>query len=233
MPQQRFPTDPDEARRAIINAARTLVESSVLSRSQHGNISARLDGDRFVLTGRGSMVGIEPSELPILDLSGELVEGTIDPTSREIIQMHAAIYRKRDDVGAVIHTHSPHVTAFALAGKPIEPAYEAMVRFGFSDGVPLARYGPRGSDQSVSNIVDVVGPETQAVLLENHGLLAFGKDVESTVHSIVILEESAEIILKADAAGGAKRIPREMIEATQSRRDQFASMGHGAATDGD
>lgn len=220
--------DIDSARRAIVKAARQLVDGAVLSRSQHGNISLRVGDDRFVLTGRSLLRQVDPDELPLLDLAGELVEGDIDPASREIIQMHGAIYRTRSDIGAVIHTHSPHVTAFALAGKPIEPVYEALVRFGYADGVPVARYGPRGSEQSVNNILHVVGPDTKAVLLENHGLLAFDTDIEKAVRSVFILEEAAELILLAGALGGAKPIPREMIDATQSRQRAFA--GHDAAT---
>ncbi|HEU5424361.1 MAG TPA: class II aldolase/adducin family protein [Nitrolancea sp.] len=212
----------DAVKQSIINAATQLVQSGVLSRSQHGNISARLpDGDHFVLTGGGTLESLSAGDLAVLDLQGNVVEGYMSPMSAEIIQMHAAVYRKRDDVGSVIHTHSPYVTAFAIAGKEIPTAYEAMVRFDFTEPVPVARYGPRGSEKSINNIVDVVGPNTKAVLLENHGLLAFDSDIEKTVRGIMVLEESAEIILLADELGGAKPIPPEMVHATNERRDQF------------
>ncbi|HET7037459.1 MAG TPA: class II aldolase/adducin family protein [Thermomicrobiaceae bacterium] len=212
----------DAVKQSIINASRQLVQSGVLSRSQHGNISARLpDGDHFVLTGGGTLEALSAGDLAVLDLQGNVVEGYMSPMSAEIIQMHAAVYRKRDDVGSVIHTHSPYVTAFAIAGKEIPTAYEAMVRFDFTEPVPVAKYGPRGSEKSINNIVDVVGPNTKAVLLENHGLLAFDSDIEKTVRGIMVLEESAEIILLADELGGAKPIPPEMVHATNERRDQF------------
>ena len=218
-------THVDAAKQSIIDAAHQLVQSRVLSRSQHGNISVRLpDGDRFVLTSGGTLESLTPGDLAVLDLQGKVLEGNMHPMAAEIIQMHAAIYRKRSDVNAVIHTHSPYVTAFAIAGREIPTAYEAMVRFDFTEPVPVARYGPRGSDKSVSNIVDVVGPNTKAVLLENHGLLAFDRDVEKTVRDIMVLEESAEIILLADGIGGAKPIPSEMVHATNERRDQFGGM---------
>src|SRR6185312_11674923 len=179
------------AKSRIIEAGRRLVQGGVLSRSLHGNISIRLsDGQHFILTGGGTLDNLTPSDLAVLDLDGTVVDGNLGPASAEIIHMHGEVYKKRSDVGSVIHTHSPHVTAFALAGKPIEPAYEALVRFDFTEAVPVAKYGPRGSSRSVTNIIDVVGPRTKCVLLENHGLLAFDADIEKVVHSIFVLEEA-------------------------------------------
>ena len=215
-------TDVDKAKQSVIDAGNDLVKSGVLSRSLHGNMSVRLpDGDHFVLTSGGAVGNLTPNDLAVLDLQGNVVEGEMSPVAAEIIQMHAAVYRKRSDVNSVVHTHSPNVTAFAIAGKEIPVAYEAMARFDFTDPVPLAKYGPRGSDKSINNIVDVIGDNTKVVLLQNHGLLAFDSTIQKTLHDIVILEESAEMIILADELGGAKPIPSEMISATNERRDQF------------
>jgi len=210
----------------VLEAARRLVEGNVLSLSQHGNISVKVPGaDQFVLTGGGTLNNLSRDDLAVLDLDGNIVSGNIGPASAEIIQMHAAVYRKRADVGSVIHTHSPHVTAYALASKPIEPVYEALVRFGITEPVPVAAYGPRGSERSVSNIIDVIGPNTKVVLLANHGLLAFHKDMASTVHIIFVLEETAGISLSADLIGGAKPIPAELLGETTQRRVDFERAG--------
>lgn len=214
------------ARARIIEGGKQLVQRGVLSRSQHGNMSIRLsDGNHFVLTGKGTLDHLEPQDLAVLDLEGNLVDGDLDPASHEIVQMHAAVYRKRPDIGSVVHTHSPHVTAFALASKPIEPSYEALVRFDFTEAVPVAKYGPRGSARSVANIVDVVGENTKAVLLENHGLLAFDENMDKVIQSICVLEEAAEMIILADAVGGAKPIPSELLGETRNRRIEFEQTG--------
>lgn len=216
----------DAAGKQIIAAGHRMVDGAVLSRSLHGNISVRLaDGNHFVLTGGGTLDHLSPEDLAVLDMDGNLVQGKIGPASNEIIHMHAAVYKKRPNVGSVIHTHSPHITAFALASKPIEPSYEALVRFDFTEAIPVAKYGPRGSARSVANIIDVVGPNTKAVLLENHGLLAFDENIDKVVHSIFILEEAAEMILLADAVGGAKPIPSELLGETRDRRTEFETTG--------
>src|SRR5215208_6757521 len=80
---------------------------------------------------------------------GIMTKSNVAPVGGEIIQMHAVVYRTRPEFQSVIHTHSPFATGFAVAGKVIPPAYEALVRNGMIEGVPLAGYGPRGSDQSV------------------------------------------------------------------------------------
>lgn len=211
---------------AVLRAARDLVQGHALSLSKHGNISARVAGaDQFVLTGGGSLDRLERHDLALLDLDGHVIEGALSAASSEIIQMHAAVYRKRPDVGAVIHTHSPHVTAYAIANKPLQPVYEAMIRFDITEPVPVADYGPRGSERSVQNILDVIGPKTKAVLLANHGLLVFDRDIESAVHLVYILEEAAEFTMKADLLGGAKPIPAELIGEALQRRDAFAEAG--------
>ena len=216
------PNDVIRARQAIIEAARQLVAGNVLSRSLHGNISVRLPGtDQFLLTG-STLKDIGPDDLARLDLYGHVLDGSMDAASREIVQMHAAVYRRRPDVGAVIHTHSPHATAFAIANRPIPPAYEALVRFDFTAPIPVAAYGPRGSERSVSNIVDVITDDTKVVLLANHGLLAFDQDVTRAVQSVFVLEEAAELIALAEVVGGARPIPEALIEETRQRRDAFA-----------
>lgn len=221
---QTSATSPEVSRgkQSVLWAARTLVESGALSLSQHGNISVRVPGsDAFILTGGGTLDNMAEADLALLDLNGRVIDGDLSPASAEIIQMHAAIYRERGDVGCVIHTHSPHVTTYAIANKPLPPVYEAMLRFDVTEPVPVAQYGPRGSERSVQNILDVLRPSTKAVLLANHGILAFDRDAESTVRLIFALEEAAEFTLKATSLGGAQEIPPELRGEALKRRDPF------------
>lgn len=211
----------------VVESAHTLVAGhAVLSHSLHGNISIRLpDGDRFLLTSRGTLEELQTSDLALLSTNGEILGGEIDPASNEIIQMHAAVYRRRPDINGVVHTHSPYVTAYAIAHKPIEPTYEAMVRFDINEAVPVAAYGPRGSDRSVSNIIDVVNDTNKAVLLANHGILAFDTSLEKATHLIFVLEEAAQFSLMANVIGGAKSLPPEAIRQAQERRAAFEQAG--------
>ena len=155
----------------IIDAANTLVSSGVMSLSQHGNISARVTGtDTFLLTAGGSLVDMKPENIALFQMDGTLLEGAIEPTGAEIVGMHGIVYRLRPDMGGAVHTHSPAATSFAVASQPIPLIYEAQARFNMTDGVPLASYGPRGSQESVDNIANAIEshPNIGGVLLENH-----------------------------------------------------------------
>jgi L-fuculose-phosphate aldolase len=214
-----------ELRQAILTSADLLVRSGVLSHSNHGNSSVRLpDGQSMLITGVSSLFGQTPDTLAVLDLDGKVLEGTLASTSAEIVSMHAVVYKQRSDVSAVIHTHSPMVSTYAMAHQPMPIHYEGLLRQGVSDDIPVAAWGPRGSRESVSNIEDALRahPDASAVLLANHGLLAFGRDSGRAAHLIISLEEAAEMMLLAERLGGSKPFPPGALQQVRDRMRAFA-----------
>jgi len=212
----------------IIDSASLLVKRGVISLSLHGNYSARIPGaDTFLLTGGGSIASLQPENIALFHLDGTLLEGAVEPAGAEVVDMHSIVYQLRLDVGSVVHTHSPQATTWAVANKPIPVIYEALVRFNMTDGVPLAAYGPRGSTESVNNIAEAIKSHANisGVLLANHGVLAFGPTPHAAATANILIEEAAYLGLQAETLGGALLIPKEMIEYTQQRRDQFAAKG--------
>ena len=140
-------------RQAVVDSANFLVRVGAISMSHHGNFSVRVPNtDTILLTATSSFDNLRPENLALLDLEGRLLEGEINPTNAEIVHMHAIVYKRRPETGAVVHTHSTYATSFALASRSIACSYEALVRSEMTDGVPLAHYGPRGSAASVDNI---------------------------------------------------------------------------------
>src|SRR5262245_27428518 len=133
-------TSHPEQRTQLVAAARRLVEAGVLSHSGHGNMSARLpESEEILLTSVSHIGHLSQDQLAVVTLDGEPVEGALDPATREIVAMHACVYRERAQVGAVIHTHSPQATSFALAHVPLPVVYEAFLRFGITEEIPVAR----------------------------------------------------------------------------------------------
>ena len=219
-------------RNQIVEAAAKLVASGILTRSNHGNMSARVPGtDTFLLTSVSNLSQISEDAIGLFDFENNLLDGSVAPTSAEIVPMHGIIYRLRPSAGSALHTHSPFATAFAVASKAIPVSYEAMVRFGFDNGVPVAPYGPRGSEESVSNIAAILDDPRVArgLLLENHGVLTFGADVNEAAAANQVMEESAEIIMYADNLGGAKEIAEKNRTAAQNRMQAFADAGEKTA----
>ncbi len=210
-------------REAIMAAANLLVSAGVLSHSNHGNASARLPGG-MLITGVSSLQGQTPDTLAALDLDGNLLEGTLASTSAEIVSMHAVVYRLRPDVNAIMHTHSPMVSTYAMAAQEMPIHYEGLLRQGVSEAIPVAAWGPRGSRESVSNIEEALRahPNASAVLLANHGLLAWGQDPMSAARLIISLEEAAEMMLRAEHLGGSKPLPAGALEQVRQRMNAFA-----------
>lgn len=215
-----------ELKEQLVQAARLLFQTNVMSHSGHGNMSARLPGtEQMLLTSGGTIAQLNAEDLAVVSLDGEVMDGALLPVAREIVAMHACVYRERSDVGAVIHTHSPHATSFALAGKPLPCAYEALLRFGITEDVPVAAWAPRGSPESVANIVEQLQrhPTISAVLLANHGLLAFSRDPLAAAQLIIAMEEAAELTLHARALGGEQRFPANALEQERQHMQRFAS----------
>ncbi len=209
----------------LLQGAQYLFQAGVMSHSGHGNMSARLPDERMLLLGTGGTRVPTIKQIVTVTFDGEVIQGTLDPATREIVAMHAGVYRARSEVGSVMHTHSPQVTSFALAHRPLPCVYEAFLRFGIVEDIPVADWAPRGSRESVSNIIDQMTkhPTVPAVLLGNHGLLAFSRDPLMTAQFIVIMEEAAELTLAAEALGGPKAFPADALERERAHMRQFGS----------
>ena len=121
---------PGEAAEQILGAVRALFTAQVMSHAGHANVSARLGGDRFALTSAGVVRELTSAQLAVVSLGGEVLAGALAPENAEIVAMHSAVYRARPGAGAVIHTHSPAATAFALAHRPLPCRTEPLLRFG-------------------------------------------------------------------------------------------------------
>lgn len=212
----------------IIEAMQLLFVSDVMSHSGHANASARIPGveGQMLLTAGGVMRGLTAKDLARVTFDGEPVEGELAPVAREIVGMHAVVYRERPAVNCVIHTHSPRVTSFALAHKPLPCRYEALLRFGVTGDVPVAAWAPRGSKEAVEYIQAQLSahPDTPAVLLANHGLLAFGANPLAVAYLIIAMEEAAEMTLDAQTLGpGAQPFPEGALERERAHMRQFGS----------
>lgn len=206
----------------LLAATKQLFTTGVLSHSGHANLSARLDATKFVISTTGMVRNLSKDDFAIVNLDGKTLEGTLEPTNLEIVDMHSTIYKLRPNAGAVIHTHSPSVLAFALANRPLSCRYEALLRFGQATDVPVASWGPRGSQRSIEAIKTVVetNPDTISLILANHGLLAFGASPQATAGLISALEESAAAEIAATQLGGAVDFPSgalEMVRASMAK----------------
>lgn len=205
-------------RQTVVDACEAVTESGVLSPSSHGNFSCRVDPQRMLLTGAGMSVLPHVEDLALVGLDGLVEEGELLASVSEIVGMHAAVYRARAVVGAVVHTHSPAVTAFALAHQELPCRYEALLRHGQAGPIPVVGWAPRGSPALVDGLTEALGahPGTSAFLLANHGLLAFGTTPQRAASLVIALEEAARAELAAASLGGAKPFPPGALQDVQA-----------------
>ena len=210
----------------VVAAAASVVNSGSISANAHGNVSLRVPGaEEMYYTSAPSLRGLRPESVVRVALDGTLLEGVLPPIQGAVVAMHTAMYADRPDVGCVVHTHSPYATAFAVAHRPIDCWIEALAMFGLADGVPVADYAPRGSEQAVASIRRAVRPGVPAVLLANHGVLVFHRTPELAVLVGGVVEEAAQAAINALALGGPVEVPADMRAAALQRAMAFDAAG--------
>jgi L-ribulose-5-phosphate 4-epimerase len=210
----------------VIDTAQRVVASGAISANGHGNVSIRVPGAReMYYTAAPSLRDHPRSAVVRVGLDGTLLEGNLPPIQGAVVAMHTAMYADSDDVGCVLHTHSPYATAFAVAHRPIGCWVEALAMFGLPYGVPVAGYGPRGSEEAVANIRAARMPGVPAVLLANHGVLVFHRSPELAILVGGVVEEAAMAGINAGSMGGPVEIPDHMRTAALQRAMSFENRG--------
>ena len=171
-----------------------------------GNISARLGPHALLVTPAGrEKGGLSPEELLVVDLEGTVVGGAGRPSTET--PMHLLCYRRRGDVGGVVHAHPPVATAFAAAGVPLDAPVmpEIVLTVG---AIPLVPYATPGTEELARALEPWVDGH-DAFLLASHGVLTLGRDVREALHRMERVEHLAKVTLAARLLGG----PRPLTDA--------------------
>jgi len=155
-----------------------------------GNISVR-EGDLIYATPTGSILGFLREEgISVVNINGEVIKGK--PTSE--INMHLNLYRKRDDINAIIHAHSLYSTAFSIANKKIELLTpEAKI---FLKKIGYVGYFEAGSLELAE---EVAKRDEDVIILKDHGVVCLGRDLIDAYIKIEVLEEIAKLNLIVNA----------------------------------
>jgi L-fuculose-phosphate aldolase len=173
----------------IIDTGNNLYEKNLIS-GKSGNISKRIRssiGDIIAITPTlKSVSGLEPEDIVILDLDGNLLSNG-KPSSE--INMHLEIYKKRDDVNAIVHTHAPYSTGFSFSNKKIK----RLEGFGEikKPYLPSIEYEKPGSDELAMNASVGIGND-DVLILKNHGVICVGENLKEAESLAIFVEESAK-----------------------------------------
>ena len=168
-----------------------------LTTGSGGNVSVR-NGDRVAVSPSGiPYEDVTGDVVPVVTLDGGTAKGDLEPSNET--PMHLLIYQSRDDVGGIVHTHSPYASTFASLGEPI-PASHYLIAYAGTE-VPVAGYAPPGTGELGELAVDALGTEYDACLLQNHGVMAVGEDGQDALETAAMVEYCAQIHYQATAIG--------------------------------
>jgi L-fuculose-phosphate aldolase len=196
----------------IVEVGRRLYAKGFIAGNE-GNVSVRL-GDRLYVTPGGTCKGfLEPADVVVTDPDGRPTGGA-RPSSE--ILMHAAVYRRRPDVGAVVHAHPPVATGFAAAGLPLDRPVlvEPVVTLG---PVPLVPFGTPATAELADGVGSAIG-SAHALLLANHGALTVGETLWRAWERMETLEQFARIALAARLLGGHTELTAEAVARLEALR---------------
>ena len=192
----------DKDKQAIVKCARWLSERGYFGcvRGSGGNISVKLNTQ--------NMMAITPSRRPyqqmsmddvcVVDDNLKSIEGHLTPSIEATL--HLSVYRNRPDVNAVIHTHPVFASILSIINKPI-PALFDEITFEIGSAVEMIPYALSGSAELAQNVISKLGNDCYCYLLQNHGALSIGKDLDQALKNAELMEKVAQIYYYALTTG--------------------------------
>lgn len=183
----------------VIALCRRLCAAGYIS-GTWGNVSVRLeDGNILMTPSRVEYDAMVPADMAVLTPAGERVAGSRLPTSER--EIHRGILNVRPDVGAVIHTHSPHAQAVAALGLEIPPLSEEMCQL-LGGAVPVTgRFVPSQEHVRLGEEVTLAIGKRNAVLIRNHGVVCCGRTLAETEVCAQVTEKAAQVFLLLLSSG--------------------------------
>ena len=213
----------DALRQSLADATRELVRLG-LNQGTAGNISVRDDGRMLITPSGVPPERTVPATMVEMALGGDIPTwtGPYKPSSEW--RLHRDILRCRNDVGAVVHTHSIYATVLATQHREIPALHYMIAAFG-GPRIQCTPYAPFGSQELSDLILKHLGPR-HGVLLGNHGMVVTGHNLEQAMWRAAELETLAKLTVVATATGTPVLLSDDEIARTVER---FADYGLAAA----
>jgi len=200
-----------EIKDEIIRFSKVLYEKGLIT-ALGGNISARLPraGEFWITPSQVFKGALKAEDLVKLTLDGEIVEGLLKPSIEW--PMHAAVYRVRPDVNAIVHAHNPMVLGLTLAGKKLKTTItdEAVILL---RRVEEVEFKFPGTSYLAEAVASVASKGVRAIILKNHGVLGLGTNLLEAEAIVELLEAIATIEFVCYTLGAEpSEVPPEEIE---------------------
>ena len=207
----------ENERNIVLNACREMVKGN-LTVGSWGNISIKCHDGNIAITPSGTNYEkSKPEDMVITDINGSVIEGKLAPSSERL--MHYAIYKKRPDVNAIVHTHSVYSSVLSVTDDKIPPITEdtAMI---LGNGVNVSEYAITGTQELADKVVK--GLDTNnATIMKNHGAVTVGSDMERAVIAAQVLEKSAHIFILAKLYGKVNVLPEKDVKELRNMSEGY------------
>jgi L-fuculose-phosphate aldolase len=215
-PRNAMPTE-RQHRREIVLFGGALHQRGYVA-AMDGNLSVRLANGHILATPTSMCKGMmKPSDLVVVDLDGRRVSGRRDVSSE--IAMHLKIYKLRPDVRGIVHAHPPTATGFAAAGLALNQPLVCEVVIGLGS-IPLAKYGTPGTPELTDGLEPLI-PQYDAILMSNHGVVAYGVDLHSAYMKMETVEHFAQIALVTHLLGRQQPLGSVELEKLMAARSKY------------
>ena len=211
----------DAIKKQVVTTAQKLTKKGYLI-ATGGNLSIRIPGqDAFAITPSNyDYMKMTPEDVCVLDFDIKVLEGKRKPSVESA--MHGAIYQTRPDVNAIVHTHQVYASTLSLINASIPALFDEQARF-LGRTVEIIPYAPSGTGFLKNVIAKNVKNHNNAFIMQNHGALCLGYDVERAAHNVEILEKCSLAYLLAlcmDRTVSKIPLPIREIAFTKLRSDQ-------------
>jgi len=214
-----------QLRQAIIEACLAM-NAQGINQGTAGNISAR-HGETMLITPSGvPYEDLAPKDIVAMTLTGKYgsYAGKLAPSSEW--RFHLDILRARPDVGAVVHTHSPHATALAICGEEI-PAVHYMIAAAGGPTIRVAPYATYGTEELSRNALEAL-EDRSACLLANHGVIATGPSLQRALWLAGEVETLARQYILARSLGAPRILPDDEIAVVVEKFKSYGPRAKGA-----
>jgi L-fuculose-phosphate aldolase len=200
-----------ELRQHLVEICHRLYRQGLIAAGD-GNVSARLDDERVLVTPTGFHKGfIGADDLVVTDLHGKLLRGTQKPSSEFL--MHELVYAERPEMRAVVHAHPPLTVGLALAGVSLAQCVlsETCLVLG---AILTAPYSTPTTDE-VPNVLRPYVRQANAVVMDRHGALTYGRSLDEAFNRMEAMEHAAKITHAARVLGPVSPLPAREVEKLQ------------------
>jgi L-ribulose-5-phosphate 4-epimerase len=197
-------------------------------RGSGGNVSMRVNETVMAITPSSVRYPeLTTEDICIVDFDLSVIEENHKLKPSVESAMHSIIYQKRPDVNAIVHTHQAYGSVFGLINTPI-PALFDEVAFSLGQIVEIVPYALSGSSDLVNNVAGKLSNSANAYILQNHGILALGRDIDKAILHAELLEKVAHIYCLALSTGKpVTTLPESIVEVVKIVRDNEVQQAMG------